>query len=185
MDEQQEQAQFSSALVRNPRIKFEMQHSRENVLLLIRQHPVTQISWFVNMIGIILIVVLLNFFLPQILTIQQVLFFNIFGFVVAFYYGWINFLRWYFHVGLLTSERIIDIDFNSILYKEVTIAELRDIEETTTKSVGYLSSFFNYGDIYVQTAGTRIDIEYRNAPDPALIIRYINELTSRINGRNA
>ncbi|MFW5703605.1 MAG: hypothetical protein ACOCXQ_02120 [Patescibacteria group bacterium] len=185
MDEQQEQAQFSNALIRNPRIGFEMQHSREDVLLLIRQHPVTQITWFLNMLGIILIVILLNFFLPQVLTVQQVIFTNIFGLTVAFYYGWINFLRWYFHVGLLTSQRIVDIDFNSILYKEVSIAELRDVEETTTKSAGYLSSFFNYGDIFIQTAGSKINIEYHNAPNPALIIRYINELTSRINGRNA
>jgi membrane protein YdbS with pleckstrin-like domain len=104
---------------------------------------------------------------------------NIFGYTLALYYAWNNFLRWYFHVGIITNQRAIDIDFPSTLFKSVTIAELRDVQEVTTKAVGYIGAVFNFGDIFIQTAGTRANIEFHNAPQPSQIVKVINELSQQ------
>lgn len=172
-------------LIMHPAVQFDIQHSREQVFLLIRSHPITQVPWILNSIGIVLITGVLNFFVPLVLTAPQIFFLNFFGVGIASLYAWVSFLKWYFHVGLVTNERIIDIDFTNVLFREVSIAQLVDVEDVSTSSVGYIGSLFNFGDIDVQTAGTKTNVEFHNAPDPATIIRTIDELSSQTNVPNA
>ena len=41
-----------------------------------------------------------------------------------------GFLNWYFNVTLITDQKIVDIDFEYLLYKAVNLAPLSKIEET-------------------------------------------------------
>ena len=104
-------------------------------------------------------------------------FFNIFSIAVIFAYIWLNFLRWYFEVGIVTNERIVDIEFKSILYKEVSITNVDNIEEISSRSGGYIGALFNYGNVHIKTAGANEDIEFMNVPNPTAIIKLINRLT--------
>ena len=80
---------------------------------------------------------------------------------------------------MVTDERIIDIDFHSVLYKEVTIAMLKKIEDVTSKAGGFFSSLFDYGNVFVQTAGTEANIEFMNVPKPSQVAKIINQLLSK------
>lgn len=184
MEPGQQQSRFLDALSFYPSVRLDIQHDNENIILLIREHPVTQIPWILNTLGLLLILFLLNFVLPGILNPIQILFLNIFSLALIFAYAWLNFLRWYFQVGLVTDQRILDIDFTSVLYKEVTIAQLANVEQIESKSGGYIGTLFNYGDVFVQTAGAEIDIEFPNTPDPSDVVKLINQLTSEQDGRN-
>jgi hypothetical protein len=161
----------------DPSIHFDLQQETEEVLLLIREHPITQVPWVLNSIGLVIILIIVNLLIPPMFSIQQILFFNIFAGSAIFAYAWLNFLRWYFEVGIITNERILDIDFKSILYKEVSITNISNIEEIASRSGGYLGALFNYGNIYIKTAGANEDIEFHNAPNPTIIIKLINKLT--------
>jgi membrane protein YdbS with pleckstrin-like domain len=170
---------FFGALAFNPNVRFDVQHDGETVLLLIRSHPITQIPWIINSLGLLLILVLLDFLIIGYVSPAQFLFVNVFIALLIFAYAWLNFLLWFFRVGLVTNERIVDIDFKSILYKEESIAKVSNIEEITAKSAGYISSLFNFGNVFVQTAGSDINIEFHNAPDPNSIVKFLNELSER------
>jgi hypothetical protein len=74
---------------------------------------------------------------------------------------------------------VIDIDLHSILYKEVTMAVLGKIEDVTSKSGGFFSSIFNYGNVFVQTAGTEANVEFINIPRPSEVTKIINSLLPR------
>lgn len=174
--EELQSANFHS-LKFNPSIHFDLQRDSEEVLLLIREHPITQIPWILNTLGLIIILTIINTLIPPMFTVQQVLFFNIFAGSTIFAYSWLNFLRWYFQVGIITNERILDIDFKSILYKEVSITNIANIEEISTRSGGYIGALFNYGDIFIKTAGANEDIEFHKAPNPTIVIKLINKLT--------
>ena len=102
--------------------------------------------------------------------------------IIIFSYIWFNILNWYFNVGIITSKRVIDIDFYAVLYKEITNAQLGRIEDTTVKSGGYLESFFDYGSIFVQTAGTEANVEFINVPHPSDAVQIINKLLSKKHG---
>lgn len=162
-----------------PKIRFDGQNKKEEVILILRAHPITQIYWVINGFILFTILILLNFILPTFLDYYRVLFFDIFGLMITFAYVWFNFLGWFFNVGMVTTERVIDIDFNNVIYKEVTIAMLRKIEDVTSKSGGFFSSIFDYGNVFVQTAGTEANIEFMEVPAPSQVAKIINQLLNQ------
>lgn len=163
----------------NPDDKVESQGINEQILLVLRSHPVTQIHWIINVFILIILLITLNFFLFSIFNIAQILFINLFGIVIVLSYTWFNFLTYFFNVGVVTNQRIIDIDYSSVLYKEVSEALLSKIEDITSKSGGYFESFFDYGDVFIQTAGTAENIEFLNVPHPSEVVRIIDELIGK------
>ncbi len=171
-----ESAQVFHAFVSHPQALFEGQTDSEYIILLLRAHPITQIPWVINSIFLLIIIGVLNLFLPLFLNMREILFFNIFLISVDLGYVWFNFLSWYFNVGIITNERIVDIDFSGILYKEVSATRLNKIEDVTDKTGGYLRSLFNFGHVYVQTAGTEENIEFIDVPFPSRVVRVINDL---------
>lgn len=165
-----------------PKIKFETYEPGEKILLLLRAHPFTQIGWIFNNIVFVLIIFFVNFVISTFFNLGQVFIFYCFSLVFILSFIWINILNWYFNVGIITNKRVIDIDFHGILYKEVTVARLDRIEDLTVKSGGYFQSFFDYGTIFVQTAGTEANVEFENIPYPSLVVQQINKLLSKKHG---
>ncbi|MDH7476106.1 MAG: hypothetical protein QHH09_01385 [Microgenomates group bacterium] len=176
MDEKKSSHHFFHSFFFKPDIKFEAQTSNEETILVLRAHPVTQIPFFINSLVFFLFIFLLNFILPTVMESKKIICLNIFCLAIIFNYLWFNFLSWYFTVGIVTNQRLIDVDFSSVIYKEVTYANLNKVEDVTAKGGGFMASFFNYGDIFVQTAGTESNIEYEGIPRPADVAKVINSL---------
>lgn len=168
---------FLKAFIQNPKISGDFKEKEEEIILLVRAHPVTQIYWFLNGIFIFFILMALNYVFFSYLNLSQKLFINVFVTVVILSYWWFNFLSWFFNVGIITNKRIIDIDFYGLIYKEITSAKLEKIEDITVKSGGFLASIFNFGNIFIQTAGTEVNIEFFNIPSPNKVRDLINNLT--------
>ncbi len=159
-----------------PDVRFEAQEKDEEVILVLRAHPITQLSWIIaSLFGIILLVVL-NFFFPIFLNSRQIFYANFFLGTLILAYIWLNILFYTFNVGIITNKRIIDIDFYSILYRETSETRLKNVEDITSKEAGYFGSFFHYGNVFVQTAGTQVNIEFLNVPEPEEVVKIINGL---------
>jgi hypothetical protein len=108
-----------------------------------------------------------------------------------------GFFSWYFDLFVITDERIIDIDFKNLIYKNITATKIENIEDVTYSVSGAIPSMLNYGNVVIQTAGavvtvhpqeTQASIEMVNTPKPAMVARLINELIleeeqERIEGR--
>ena len=61
----------------------------------------------------------------------------------------------------------------------MTIAIAGKIEDVTSKTGGFLSSIFDYGNVFVQTAGTEANIEFVNIPKPSQVAQIINSLINQ------
>jgi len=166
----------------NPQIKFDTHEEGEKIYLLLRSHPFTQISWILSSIFFFILLFVLNFFIQSFFNLGQILIINIFFIVFILSYILFNILNWYFNVGIVTSKRVIDIDFYVVLYKEITVAQLGKIEDITVKSGGYFESLFDYGSIFIQTAGTEANVEFIDVPHPSDAIQIINKLLSKKHG---
>ncbi len=160
----------------NPRTRFDGQNEGEKVILLLRKHPVTQIPWIIATIVLFFAPLFLNVFLGSLVVLRQLIFINILWYAVLYAYVIINVLNYIFNVGIVTNFRIVDIDFNSVLYKEIDETILSKVEDVTTKTGGFVRSIFRFGDLYVQTAGTNENIEFMAIPDPTEAATIINEL---------
>lgn len=154
-------------------ITFDSQETGEEIILLLRAHVITLLPTIV-FIGILIALpavalAVLNFFnipLTGFFTPIQVLLILVFWYLFVFAFSLYKFIFWYFNVYILTNERVIDFDFRGILHKRTSFAKLNQIQDVTPKMLGFFSTFFNYGDIYIQTAGERQEFEFHKTPRP-------------------
>lgn len=164
-----------SYLVR-PDVHFDTQHVEEEVILVVRKHPLTQLPWISNSVILLMFLLLVNLILPEFLKVNQIVSVNIFGIFFIFSYIWINFLLWYFTVGVVTNERIVDLDFYNLIYKEFSATTIRQVSDITTKIGGFFGSIFNFGDVFVKTEGFEQNIEFDDIPRPSEVVKIINIL---------
>jgi uncharacterized membrane protein YdbT with pleckstrin-like domain len=76
----------------------------------------------------------------------------------------------------VTTERVIDIDFIQLLYKRFSEARLNRIEDVSYVASGFAATIFNFGTIYIQTAGENTNFEFDAIPNPAEVVKRIGEL---------
>lgn len=176
-----------SAYVESPaNCRFEGQDTDEDIILLLRAHPITNLSWFIPA----LLLFLLPATLPKVITIlgfnlpilpstftAAILLINYLLMIVIAFEG---FLYWYFNVYILTDKRIIDVDFSSILFKNVDQAALEDVQEASSSVKGLFGLIFNMGDVLVQTAGAKAGgIDFQKVPHPDKVADVIIEQSEK------
>jgi hypothetical protein len=149
----------------------------EQVILVLRQHPVTQFRW--------IIIVVIMLFLPLLFSSSGVFNFLPGKYQFAALVGWImvtvgftieSFLKWFYRVYIITDERIIDVDFLSMLYKDVSTTKIDNIEDITSLTAGFLSALVDFGTVVIQTAATKQEIQFEKVPYPSKVTSLLNEL---------
>jgi hypothetical protein len=156
---------------------FDSQNHEEEVLLLLRQHPVTQIKWILIAIILIFVPYLLSYigflsFLPA--RFQEVAAVGWYLMVVGF--AMEAFLDWFYNVYIITDERVIDVDFVSLLFKNVSFAKIDRIEDVSATTAGTLGAIFDYGTVQIQTAGAANEFEFTNIPHPSRVMAFLNDM---------
>jgi membrane protein YdbS with pleckstrin-like domain len=158
-------------------VNFETREKEEKIVLLMRKHPITNLRWILISILMVLAPSLLGFF-PFVESVPA-------NFRLIGVLGWYlittafvleNFLTWFFNVYIVTDERIIDIDFHNLIYKEVSDAEIERIQDVTYKMGGVARTVFNYGDILVQTASEVPNFEFLAVPYPDRVVKILQDL---------
>lgn len=161
-------------------VRFDVQHSDEHILLLLRQHFIVNFGWIVLSVVLLLLPSFMGFlsfltFLPPALSFILTLVWYLFVLGYAFE----RFVVWYFNIYIVTNERVIDIDFFSLLFKRVSEAKLENIQDLTGASSGVIQSLFNYGDVLIQTAAEVTEIEFEKVPYPEVVTKLISELIDK------
>lgn len=171
---------FMNALCVRPGVHFDIQDQNETVLLVLRAHPVTQIPWVLSTILMFVLLAVLDMFIPAFIPANYRVFINVMLVVFILNYAWLNFILYYYQVGIVTDRRVIDVDFYSILYRETSEARVGKIEDVTSRTGGYFGSLFNYGNVHVQTAGAEPNIEFNRIPAPSAVAKIINDVHNHI-----
>lgn len=166
--------------------RFQNQEEGEPILLLLRQHPIVNLSWMLPaLLGLILPFVLIYFFKLLQLPLAQVLPPVFQPLVAAVYYlfllAWthLSFLSWYFNVYIVTDRRIVDLDYWGFLFFRLSTATITHIEDVTYTVRGGWGILFNYGDVFIQTAGTETNFDFLNVPCPAKVAQVIMTLVEK------
>ena len=169
---------FRTFIPKPKHIHISIQDKDEKIVLVLRQHWITQLSKLVLLlVAFILVPTILQFagFMDA-LPRQFAHAFNIFLIVLACGLFTRSFLIWFFNVYVVTDERVIDFDFASMIYHNISSAKIENIEDVTARSTGPLAAIFDYGTILIQTAGEETEFEFENVPQPAKVTKLINEL---------
>ncbi len=168
---------FSSFSYYPREVKFINEDPEEKIVLLLRKHPITNLKWIA--------ISFLWFIAPSFVTIlplfESIPFrFRLVGYVmwylVLIAYVFEKFLSWFFHVNIVTDERIIEVDFHHILYREMTDANIDRIEDVTVEMSGAVRTYFNFGRVDIQTAAEVPKIDFNSVPHPDKVARILRDL---------
>lgn len=163
-------------------VSFATQGESEEIHLFMRQHVITNIPWIVFSVILVLLPPLFSPFIGSVFPLASALPGQAIFVLVLFYYiivsGFIitSFINWYFNVYIVTNERVVDVDFVNIIYKEVSATRLNLIQDVTTKTGGVIGAFFDFGDVFVQTAGAETNFDFHRVPHPQEVGRQIEQL---------
>ncbi len=172
-------------------VRFETQERGEEVILFLRQHVIFLVPRAVLILTLLFAPsVLFPFFLkfsllPVKLPSSYIVIGTLFWYVATFGLVLTGFLRWFFNIYIVTNHRVVDVDFINLLYKEFSEARLTKIQDVTYKSGGILSALFNYGNVYVQTAGGLPNFEFLGVPNPEKVVQAIGELAAQAGRQNS
>ena len=156
---------------------FITQDPEEKIVLLLRRHPITNLRWILIAVFLIIAPFLLSGFpivdfLPTRFQIVAVI--SWYLLTIAFVYE--EFLSWFFNVYIVTDERIVDVDFVNLVYREITDANIDQIQDVTVQMGGVIRTIFNYGDVVIQTAAEIPQIDFEAVPNPDRVSRVLREL---------
>lgn len=168
-------------------LRFETQHEEEQVVLFMRQHFIVNVPWIAATILLLIApFTILPFFFSLVpFPIDLPPAFGTIGlgfwYLATFGYVLSNFMRWYYNMYIVTTMRIIDIDFIQLMYKKFSETNLNRIEDTNYAMAGFWATFFNFGHVYIQTASEVNQFEFTSIPNPAQAVKIIGELVKNEN----
>lgn len=162
---------------------------KEEVVLMLRRHPLTNIKWILMSFVIIFVPIsfpLFTFYTSLPPSYQLVIL--LLWYLMTAAYVMESFLTWFFNVNIITDERIVDVDFHNLIFREITDANIDQIQDVTVQIGGGLRTFANFGSVLIQTAAEIPKIEFHDVPKPdqvASVLRTmrVEEETEKIEGR--
>lgn len=179
------------ALLKNPtNLFFAGQDPDEEIVLLVRAHPITNLYWIVPAILIFLIPFVvpiifsrLGFNILSRLSEAYLMALLVINYLLVLVIVFEGFLYWYFNVNILTNERLINTAFNNLLSNNQDVAMLDDIQEVTPSRMGLLALIFDLGNVEVQTAGAKVGIEMLKIPSPYEVADLVLEQSEKWKGQ--
>lgn len=177
-----------SSFCQNPKgVRFQTQKPNETIILFLRSHFITNTSWIIFAVILVFLPVIIAILLPLLkidllssatafrFTATYILFY----YLMVFSFVFISFLHWFYNVFIVTSERIVDIDYSDIVIHNIAITNLSHIEDVHYSQSGFVPTLFNYGNVFVQTAGTERNFEALSAPKPRQAAHIIGDLIGK------
>lgn len=169
---------------------FPGQNEDEKIYIAVREHPV--LLFIRILIWLFLVGVLIAFrayapaSIPQLFqgdagvivsVVQQLysLFLALSLFIIIVLY--------YLNLHIVTEIRVVDIDQKGLFRHVVSTLNIGQIEDVTSDTSGILGTVFDFGTVYVQTAGARERFEFQNVPHPAKLSKIIIDLFEEQQGR--
>ncbi len=150
------------------------QQPGEKIIRIIRRDLFILLKKIIMFLGLFLLPLILLFVIisaePQFLIGEISLPLLVLGtsayylFIWAFFF--FSFIDYYLDVWFITDERIIDIQQQGFFSRVISEQKLFRIQDVTSEVKGIWPTVFAFGDVYVQTAGTKTRFHFDDVPKP-------------------
>jgi uncharacterized membrane protein YdbT with pleckstrin-like domain len=155
---------------------FKGQKPGEKILMVIHRHWFNILSKFFILfilLALLFFSFFFNFFIsPTILGDSgagMLSFLQNSFFIFIWLFFFITWIDYYFDVWIVTNERIVNINQKGLFSREVSELEMEKIQDITVEVLGVIPTFFNYGNLYIQTAGETERFIFARVPNPYAI----------------
>lgn len=157
---------------------------KEHEIHLLRRHPITLLPLLIVTILLLTLPPAGYFFgrviQPDLLGDSTSLTLYIIGASIFFLFGWMfifqHFIEYWLDMLIVTDKRILDIDQSGLFGRTVSELRLYRTQDVTAEVKGFWNTMFDYGDIYIQTAGEIERFHFQDVPHPNKLSKMILEL---------
>ncbi len=165
---------------------FETQKADEEVLIIVRRHWTVYAPAFLVTFLVVSAMTFAYFFSKHIEIFAQnqvfkaitACFFSLFLlFTVLFFY--INWLINYLNIQIVTNQHIVDIGQFGLFSRKISELALSEIQDISATKKGIFETFYDYGDINVQTAGEQPNFNFERVPNPDGLSQRIMEIRDK------
>lgn len=181
---------FSTYCVNPEGVSFADQEKDEKILLFLRRHVITNVDWLLLTFVFSLIPIaisllnLLDISNANIISFlnlppQFTILFLIFYYSVVFTFVLVNFISWFYNIGLVTDKRVVDIDLTELIFKNIATTKHSLIQDVSYSQNGAIRSLFHFGDVTVQTAGQEGKFELEAVPHPDKVVHLLEDFIGK------
>jgi hypothetical protein len=168
---------FSSFSLYPDDVDFETRDEKERIIMLLRQHPIMNARWIITTALLLTGPTIISLFgIFSLLPTGFPLIISLSWYLVTSAYAIEGFLNWYFNVYIVTTERIVDVDFYNLIDKRVSSAEIDKIQDVSYTTGGVIRTMFNFGNITIQTASEVPEFDFGAVPNPEKVTKIIDDL---------
>ncbi len=159
-------------------LSFYGQEEGEDIVLVLRAHIIYFIPFILaSMLAFIVPLVLLaNLGGSEYGSVSMYMGFFVFGVLLSISIFITGLVKWFYNVFIITDQRIIDVQLESVFTHSYKEAQLEKIEDITHKHIGLISTIFDAGNIYIQTASKSRDFDFMLVPRPRDVQDVLNDL---------
>ncbi len=86
------------------------------------------------------------------------------------------FVNYFLDIWIVTNDRIIDIHQHGLFARTIAELDLFRVQDVTSETKGLFATVFDYGNVYIQTAGEKERFTFFNVPEPHKIREAIIQL---------
>jgi uncharacterized membrane protein YdbT with pleckstrin-like domain len=156
---------------------FDSMDEEETIILLLRKHPITNLPWIIIAAVLVALPFLFNVLpITSVLPARFYLVGLLAWYLIVLAYVFESFISWFFNVYIVTDERIVDVDFLHLVYRQISYAKIDQIQDITSEMGGVVRTIFNYGDVLIQTAAEISEFTFEAVPVPDQVIKTLSSL---------
>lgn len=169
---------------------FPGQNEDEKIYIVVREHPVLLAIKIV--IWLVFVAILFGFkaygptVLPFLFSGQAATVISVIQQIYILFLAlslFIIFVLYYLNIHIVTEMRVVDVDQVGLFKHQVSILNISQIEDVTSDTMGILGTVFDFGTVYIQTAGARERFELDNVPHPGQLAKIIIDLFEKHQGK--
>jgi uncharacterized membrane protein YdbT with pleckstrin-like domain len=149
---------------------FRGQHRGEKIIKIVRRHWFNILQQYLIIIAMVLLLSFSLQVLPSIFSSpgnrETIWFLETFFLLMIWIYSFIVWIDFYFDVWIITDNRIVNIEQKALFMRHISELKFSKIQDVSIEVEGFIPTILNYGDVHIQTAGTKSRFLFHKVPDP-------------------
>jgi len=171
---------FISSIIKNPKCaSYEGKDKGEKILYIFRRSFITNIFWILFTLVLLVVPFSSSYLYGDIETGSGLkIIVTLFWYLFVVGYAFRKYLNWYFNLYIISTKKIVDIDFHGLLYKNISEAPVDNIEDVTSTVKGAFGMIFNIGDVFIQTAAEQREFDFHLLDNPSKVRDLVADLVA-------
>lgn len=100
-------------------------------------------------------------------------------------FSFLEFTDYYLDTWIITNERVINVEQKGLFNRVASELHLTAVQDVTSEVKGMIRTFFDYGDVFVQTAAEKERFEFKGIDHPEKVKELILKLVEIDKKRHA